>query len=623
MTPEEALAHLTRRVFQLEQEVAELRKREGLETRRAKAAPLPPIPSPVASPPRRDAPATVRPPMGAADEANVVGTWFARVGMLAILIGSGFAFKYAVDRGILGPSARVAIGVIAGAAFVGWGEVVFRRGWELFAQAVTGGGIALLYLSILSGLHLFDLFGPASAFALLLVVTCVGSALAFRQRAVALATLALVGGFLNPFLVGADKLDPFAFLAYVAALDVFVLIVAGRRWEMLDRVALVGTAAVVLAVHGDMSFVQRVSFSTVLFALFAVLPFLREALANDDPEAASPEAASPDVLLGATAAYFGYMLWVLGVDHEGWRGVLTVALAALFAGGAYVARTMRLRFDAVWMTGTAIVLMALFVPIQFRATQVGAAWAIEGLLVMLFVVRFGREGRMSSVAAALLGLGTFALFGALADAYPPDRLVATWGSIAVVIVVACLIAAAMIQPRAVPASPTAIPGYAWLLLANAVVLVWMSQEISAEIARSITFHEQAVQFALTSLWAVYGAAMLSAGFAVRAKWARMAGVGLLAVTVGKLALYDLWLLRTSYRIIAFVGLGAILLVCSVLYQRFRDLVTADDDEPQPAPAPAPREPAAAVGSAPARKPATTAAKKAPVRKPAKPRAPRS
>jgi uncharacterized membrane protein len=613
MTPEEAIAHLTRRVYQLEQEVAELRTRDGVPAAaRPKVVPPSRATRPLAEPEQRTTPAVRRPSDGVL-EANVVGTWFARVGMLAILIGSGFAFKYAVDRGIIGPSARVAIGLAVGLAFVAWGEVVFRRGWELFAQAVTGGGIALWYLSILSALHVFDLMSPGAAFAVLLVVTSVGAALAFRQDSIALAVVALVGGFLNPFLVGADQLDPLTFLAYVVALDVFVLIVAGRRWEPLDRVALVGTIAVVLAVTSDMSFSQRVGFSTVVFAVFAMLPFLRETLARDDEE---PRAASPDVLIGATAGYFAYMLWVLSAQHDSWRGLFTAALAALFVGGAYTARAMRLRFDAVWMTSTAVVLMALFVPIQFRDAQIGAAWAVEGLIVMVFLVRFGQEDRLSSVAGALMGLGTLALFGALADGYPPDRLIATWASLFAGVVLVCLVAAALVQPRIPAAAAKAIPDYVWLLAANAVALVWMSQEVAAEIERSLVAPDQAVQFALTSLWAVYGAALLSAGFAARARWARLAGVALLAITVGKLALYDLWLLRTSYRIIAFVGLGVILLVCSVLYQRFRDLIAGDDDEPALPAAPPPPPPAGAAKAPSARKPTT--AKKAPARK-AKPR----
>ena len=46
-------------------------------------------------------------------EESVVGTWFPRLGALALLLGAGFGFRYAVDRGWIGPGARVAVGSAA------------------------------------------------------------------------------------------------------------------------------------------------------------------------------------------------------------------------------------------------------------------------------------------------------------------------------------------------------------------------------------------------------------------------------------------------------------------------------------------------------------------------------
>ena len=207
------------------------------------------------------------------DEANLVGTWFARAGMLGILIGAGFAFKYAVDRGFIGPTARVALGVVAGLAFIAWGEVVFRRGWTLFSQAVTGGGIALLYLSMLSAVHLFDLIPTEAGFLSDRdsCTRCLRRLSAERTRARGIHD---VGGFLNPFLVGASDLDPVVFLAYVAALDVFVLFVAGKLWRPGSCRAR-RNDLVVIAVTPEMSFEQRMGYSTLLFVMFAAIPFVR------------------------------------------------------------------------------------------------------------------------------------------------------------------------------------------------------------------------------------------------------------------------------------------------------------------------------------------------------------
>jgi uncharacterized membrane protein len=39
-----------------------------------------------------------------------------------------------------------------------------------------------------------------------------------------------------------------------------------------------------------------------------------------------------------------------------------------------------------------------------------------------------------------------------------------------------------------------------------------------------------------------------------------------------MAINDLWLLDTALRTVAFIGLGVLLLGCSLLYHRFRDVI---------------------------------------------------
>jgi uncharacterized membrane protein len=47
----------------------------------------------------------------------------------------------------------------------------------------------------------------------------------------------------------------------------------------------------------------------------------------------------------------------------------------------------------------------------------------------------------------------------------------------------------------------------------------------------------------------------------------MCATGLLAVVMVKLVVLDLWLLPTLYRTLAFVGLGLVLMLCSLMYHR--------------------------------------------------------
>ncbi|MBV9265724.1 MAG: DUF2339 domain-containing protein, partial [Acidobacteriaceae bacterium] len=52
----------------------------------------------------------------------------------------------------------------------------------------------------------------------------------------------------------------------------------------------------------------------------------------------------------------------------------------------------------------------------------------------------------------------------------------------------------------------------------------------------------------------------------------IAGLVLIGLVIIKLYLFDVWLLNRVYRISAFVALGALLLITSFLYSRYRHTV---------------------------------------------------
>jgi uncharacterized membrane protein len=86
--------------------------------------------------------------------------------------------------------------------------------------------------------------------------------------------------------------------------------------------------------------------------------------------------------------------------------------------------------------------------------------------------------------------------------------------------------------------------------------------------------------AMSILFAVYAAILVSVGVAARSVANRIAGLALIALVILKLYLFDIWQLERIYRISAFVALGILLIATSFLYSRFRGLVEGwwKDDE---------------------------------------------
>jgi hypothetical protein len=74
-------------------------------------------------------------------------------------------------------------------------------------------------------------------------------------------------------------------------------------------------------------------------------------------------------------------------------------------------------------------------------------------------------------------------------------------------------------------------------------------------------------FAYSAIWMIYGAALMWVGFVRRSAFLRWQALVLIAVTIGKVFLYDVSQLERGYRIVSFIALGVLLLAVSFIYQR--------------------------------------------------------
>ena len=77
---------------------------------------------------------------------------------------------------------------------------------------------------------------------------------------------------------------------------------------------------------------------------------------------------------------------------------------------------------------------------------------------------------------------------------------------------------------------------------------------------------------LTIAWAIQGLVVLTLGFLVRDRTFRLSGLALLLVCLLKVFVIDLRGVETLYRILSFIVLGAILLLVSFAYTKYREVI---------------------------------------------------
>ena len=309
------------------------------------------------------------------------GNWLAKIGVVALVFGIGFFLKLAFDNNWIGETGRVALGLGLGLAFLIAGEYWQKR-YPIWSQPITGGGIAILYLSIFAAFSFYQLIPPLPALGLSFLVTVTGAGLALRNESRAIAVLGIMGGFLTPVFLSEHLPDERILLAYVLVLDLGVLVLATfRNWRWFTLLGLLGS----LALFGfwleglDPGLLLAQAGITAIFAIFIVATTLFHIIWKRVP---LPMDLSL-MVINATA-YFGISYGLLFEDFRLWMGGFTLLLAAIYGILGYVVlkRSQEQVYLSLFSLAVALIFLTIAIPVQLAGPWVSIAWAVEGTVLI-------------------------------------------------------------------------------------------------------------------------------------------------------------------------------------------------------------------------------------------------
>jgi uncharacterized membrane protein len=554
----------------------------------AERGPVPPPPPMPHIPPRPNVAAPKFAQAAQRSSESLEGTigklWLNRIGIVAILIGVAYFLKYAFDSGWIGPGGRVAIGLIAGIAVVVWSENFRRKGSAAFSYSLKAVGIGILYLSLWAASQYFHLVPSSVAFVAMILVTASTITLALTQDAEILAVYAMIGGFSTPALVSTGENHEIILFSYVLLLDVAILaMVAFKPWRRIVWGAMLGTAVMYIgwwAQYYDSS--ERtitVLFASAFFAVFALVPLLTPLTRSRWHRGMSITLMLLPLLNGA--AYF-LALFVM-YDRE----VITLTWYALGLAAVYLALSSQFkrRVDSepdvvktvnLLHVAVAIAFITTAIPLKLDAHWITIGWLIESA-VLLFVAVKSEAHFLRVFAGCTLALGVCRLL--FFDNFHTETLVfnARFATFLVAIAIMAGIVAAGERYGSEREMPfVKLAGVALNLLA----LIALTREANDYFGRQIAAVYQhrnmygaaqqleiARDFSFSAIWIVYGAALMVIGFWKRSAFIRWQAMVLLAVTIGKVFLYDSRELQQIYRIMSFIALGVMLMAVSYAYHR--------------------------------------------------------
>lgn len=373
-------------------------------------APPPELP-PIAPPPSPGEPA----PRPAASWSRLEGLlgekWLNRVGAVVLVIGLGLFLRYAFHNQWIGPTGRIALGLLTGTGLLLGGERLQRAAYRVPAQGLAAAGIAALYLSAYAAYGFYGLIDQVAAFAFLVLVTAVGMAVALRHDARAIATLAAIGGFLTPVILSTGQDAAVTLFTYLAVLDAGIVASAyWRRWWELGVLSFVLTQGLYAAWYQDWYAPAKLPVAlgaaSVFFVLFALVAPVQVAGRRLDGRLETLWQGTALLVFGAPLAYFLAARAVLYPAYATALGLLCLILATghLLAAQWATRRALDHPYLRLFYLAIAVTFLTLAFPAQFSRHALAIAWSAEGLVLLWGAFRL-EAPRLRLAACAVLALG--------------------------------------------------------------------------------------------------------------------------------------------------------------------------------------------------------------------------
>ncbi|MFY9732982.1 MAG: DUF2339 domain-containing protein [Candidatus Acidiferrales bacterium] len=339
-------------------------------------------------------------------EETLGANWLNKIGTAAFVIGVALLLNYSMHY--LGPVGKIVLGYALSAALLGigiFGET--KQRYRIATRAVLGGGWALAYFTTyalhnVQSVRLVESAGLGFALLFAVAVAMVAHSLRYDSE------LATGFAYLLAFVTVAISEIPMGGLVASALLAAsLVVILRGRRWFVVEPLAIIATYAVhwmwLDQVYEKMGayrpfpeFPMSLALLTAYWAIYLTSYFLRE-----DKTQRESNLLTASFLLNAA----GYLALLHHQSfHPEWRFWFLLAAGAVYLGvSAYSQRSgRRLGFILASTLGAAMMIAA--VPYRYSGARLEILWLvdIEALLIAAWRLSEKHLRKLGWAGAAVL-----------------------------------------------------------------------------------------------------------------------------------------------------------------------------------------------------------------------------
>jgi uncharacterized membrane protein len=311
-----------------------------------------------------------------------------KIGIAVLVLGISFFVKFAIDKDWINETGRVVIGLISGAILIALAHSI-RNAYRSFSSVLVGGGLTVFYFTIAFAFHQYHLLSQQTAFIIMVVITALAVMLSLYYNRIELAILAVVGGFVTPFLVSTGENNYIALFTYLCILNGGLLVLSWfKRWKAINIIALFFT----VIIYGSWLFRQLYNTGEPFpyqWALFYATLFYAFSVAiniiNNLKLKIKFGGFDFILLLTINFLYYAAGIFILNYwDNGDYKGLFTAALGIinLLLALIFIKQKRADKNFIYLLVGLTITFISLSGPVELKGNNITLFWAAE--LVVLF-----------------------------------------------------------------------------------------------------------------------------------------------------------------------------------------------------------------------------------------------
>ncbi len=172
--------------------------------------------------------------------------WFTGVGVVLVLLGIGFFFRYAFTHNLISPVMRVLTGLVFGGIFISLGFWLKKK-YTNYGLSLVGVGLGAMYIAFYAAYAFYSLVPALISFALMITIVGTGIVFAVRYSAEQLAATSLIAGYLGIILFVNHLSVVGTFFALSLMSIVIIAVSYYKQWPRVGSLALLFTTIAVAA----------------------------------------------------------------------------------------------------------------------------------------------------------------------------------------------------------------------------------------------------------------------------------------------------------------------------------------------------------------------------------------